>query len=90
MPIKKVLVLGGNLAGLTAALTRKHKLENEADFTVVSKSGRSICSTRSGIFPLETSTVRQPKLRAWAGAFGNEFLFFGSGARPAAHGPSHP
>jgi NADH dehydrogenase FAD-containing subunit len=38
MPIKKVLVLGGNFAGLTAALTLKHKLEKEADVTVVSKS----------------------------------------------------
>src|SRR6266700_7364998 len=38
MPNKKVLVLGGNFAGLTAALTLKHKLEKETDVTVVSKS----------------------------------------------------
>jgi sulfide:quinone oxidoreductase len=38
MSNKKVLVLGGNFAGLTAALLLKHKLAKEADVTVVSKS----------------------------------------------------
>lgn len=34
----KVLVLGGNFAGLTAALSVKHDLGNDVDVTVVSKS----------------------------------------------------
>jgi NADH dehydrogenase FAD-containing subunit len=38
MSDKKVLVLGGNFAGLTAALSVKHDLGNDADVTVVSKS----------------------------------------------------
>src|ERR687897_3269885 len=40
MSTKKVLVLGGNFAGLTAALSVKHELGNEVDVTVVSKSDR--------------------------------------------------
>jgi sulfide:quinone oxidoreductase len=36
----KVLVLGGNFAGLTAALSVKHELGSEVDVTVVSKSDR--------------------------------------------------
>jgi sulfide:quinone oxidoreductase len=35
---KKVLVLGGNFAGLTAALSVKHHLGDDVDVTVVSKS----------------------------------------------------
>lgn len=35
---KKVLVLGGNFAGLTAALSVKHELATNVDVTVVSKS----------------------------------------------------
>src|SRR6516225_883330 len=38
MTNKKVLVLGGNFAGLTAALSVKHELGNDVDVTVVSKS----------------------------------------------------
>lgn len=38
MPGKKVLVLGGNFAGLTAALSVKHELATNVDVTVVSKS----------------------------------------------------
>jgi sulfide:quinone oxidoreductase len=38
MAAKNVLVLGGNFAGLTAALTVKHELGAEADVRVVSKS----------------------------------------------------
>jgi NADH dehydrogenase FAD-containing subunit len=38
MPNKKVLVLGGNFAGLTAALTVKHELGKDVGVTVVSKS----------------------------------------------------
>jgi sulfide:quinone oxidoreductase len=38
MSDKKVLVLGGNFAGLTAALSVKHEVGNDADVTVVSKS----------------------------------------------------
>ena len=34
----KVLVLGGNFAGLTAALSVKHELGEDVDVTVVSKS----------------------------------------------------
>jgi sulfide:quinone oxidoreductase len=40
MPSEKVLVLGGNFAGLTAALRVKHDLGDEVDVTVVSKSDR--------------------------------------------------
>jgi sulfide:quinone oxidoreductase len=40
MPTKKVLVLGGNFAGLTAALSVKHELADDVDVTVVSKSDR--------------------------------------------------
>jgi NADPH-dependent 2,4-dienoyl-CoA reductase/sulfur reductase-like enzyme len=35
---KNVLVLGGNFAGLTAALSLKHELQDGVDVTVVSKS----------------------------------------------------
>jgi NADH dehydrogenase FAD-containing subunit len=38
MPNKKVIVLGGNFAGLTAALSVKHDLGDDVDVTVVSKS----------------------------------------------------
>jgi NADH dehydrogenase FAD-containing subunit len=38
MTNKKVLVLGGNFAGLTAALSVKHELGKDADVTVISKS----------------------------------------------------
>ncbi|MGH2577597.1 MAG: NAD(P)/FAD-dependent oxidoreductase, partial [Actinomycetota bacterium] len=38
MANKKVLVLGGNFAGLTAALSVKHELGRDVDVTVVSKS----------------------------------------------------
>jgi hypothetical protein len=37
---KKVLVLGGNFGGLTAALSVKHELEGDVDVTVVSMSDR--------------------------------------------------
>lgn len=40
MPHEKVLVLGGNFAGLTAALSLKHDLRDDVDVTVVSKSDR--------------------------------------------------
>src|SRR5512132_266238 len=40
MPQAKVLVLGGNFAGLTAALSVKHDLGDDVDVTVVSKSDR--------------------------------------------------
>lgn len=36
MTRKKVLVLGGNFGGLTAALTVKHELHGDVDVTVVS------------------------------------------------------
>jgi sulfide:quinone oxidoreductase len=38
MANKKVLVLGGNFAGLTAALSLKHRLHSDVDVTVVSMS----------------------------------------------------
>jgi NADH dehydrogenase FAD-containing subunit len=37
---KRVLVLGGNFGGLTAALSVKHELEGDVDVTVVSASDR--------------------------------------------------
>jgi sulfide:quinone oxidoreductase len=37
---KKVLVLGGNFGGLTAALSVKHELEGDVDVTVVSAADR--------------------------------------------------
>jgi len=40
MSTKKVLVLGGNFAGLTAALSLKHELGDGVDITVVAKSDR--------------------------------------------------
>ncbi len=40
----KVLVLGGNFAGLTAALAVKDELEDDVDVTVVSKSDRFVFS----------------------------------------------
>jgi NADH dehydrogenase FAD-containing subunit len=40
MTAKKVLVLGGNFAGLTAALSVKHELGEDVDVRVVSKSDR--------------------------------------------------
>jgi sulfide:quinone oxidoreductase len=40
MANKHVLVLGGNFAGLTAALSVKNKLGDGVDVTVVSKSDR--------------------------------------------------
>ncbi len=40
MANKKVLVLGGNFAGLTAALSVKREIEDDVDVTVVSKSDR--------------------------------------------------
>jgi NADPH-dependent 2,4-dienoyl-CoA reductase/sulfur reductase-like enzyme len=40
MSTKNVLVLGGNFAGLTAALSLKHELGDGVDITVVAKSDR--------------------------------------------------
>src|SRR6266498_4304240 len=40
MAHNRVLVLGGNFAGLTAALSVKHELGQDVDVTVVSKSDR--------------------------------------------------
>ena len=40
MSTRKVLVLGGNFAGLTAALSVKQELGTDAVVTVVSKSDR--------------------------------------------------
>ena len=40
MTNRRVLVLGGNFAGLTAALSVKYELQGEVDVTVVSKSDR--------------------------------------------------
>ena len=44
MTRKKVLVLGGNFGGLTAALSVKYELDGDVDVTVVSAS-TSFCST---------------------------------------------
>ena len=43
---KKVLVLGGNFAGLTAALSVKHELGRDVEVTVVSKSEGSSSTRR--------------------------------------------
>jgi sulfide:quinone oxidoreductase len=40
MSRKKVLVLGGNFAGLTAALAVRHELHGDVDVRVVSASDR--------------------------------------------------
>src|SRR5438874_2974558 len=40
MSRKKVLVLGGNFGGLTAALAVRHELHGDVDVTVVSASDR--------------------------------------------------
>jgi sulfide:quinone oxidoreductase len=40
MSNKNVLVLGGNFAGLTAALSLKHELQDGVEVTVVAKSDR--------------------------------------------------
>jgi sulfide:quinone oxidoreductase len=40
MPTQRVLVLGGNFAGLTAALSVKQDLGDDVDVTVISKSDR--------------------------------------------------
>ena len=48
MSTKKVLVLGGNFAGLTAALSVEHELGNDVDVTVVSKSDRFQLNHRDG------------------------------------------
>lgn len=42
MPSKKVLVLGGNFGGLTAALAVNHELHGDVDVTVVSASDRFV------------------------------------------------
>jgi sulfide:quinone oxidoreductase len=42
MSRKKVLVLGGNFGGLTAALAVKHELHGDVDVTVVSSSDRFV------------------------------------------------
>ena len=43
----KVLVLGGNFGGLTAALAVKHELDGDVDVTVVSPRTTASCSTRA-------------------------------------------
>jgi sulfide:quinone oxidoreductase len=40
MSRKKVLILGGNFGGLTAALAVRHELRGDVDVTVVSASDR--------------------------------------------------
>lgn len=40
----RVLVLGGNFGGLTAALSVRHELGDEADVTVVSAADRFLFS----------------------------------------------
>jgi sulfide:quinone oxidoreductase len=43
---KKVLVLGGNFGGLTAALSVKHELQGDVDVTVVAASDRFLFNPR--------------------------------------------
>jgi sulfide:quinone oxidoreductase len=40
MTAKRIVVIGGNFGGLTAALELKHELGADADITVISASGR--------------------------------------------------
>jgi len=42
MAREKVLVLGGNFGGLTAALAAQHELRGDVDVRVVSASDRSL------------------------------------------------
>ena len=46
MSRKKVLVLGGNFGGLTAAITVKHQLHGDVDVTVVSSSDEFLFTRR--------------------------------------------
>ncbi len=70
MANNKVLLLGGNFAGLTAALSVKHELRDDVDVTVVSKSDRFLFNpsliwvpfgkrkTRDIVFPLRRTFER--------------------------------
>ena len=49
MAREKVLVLGGNFGGLTAALAAQHELHGDVDVQVVSASDRSLFNP-SGIW----------------------------------------
>jgi sulfide:quinone oxidoreductase len=53
----KVLVLGGNFAGLTAALTVKHALDDDVDVTVVSKEDRFLFNPSFIWIPFEKRRV---------------------------------
>lgn len=53
----KVLVLGGNFAGLTAALTVKHELGDDVDVTVVSKEDRFLFNPSFIWIPFEKRRV---------------------------------
>ena len=54
----KVLVLGGNFAGLTAALSLKHDLHDEVDVTVVSKSEEFVFNPSFIWIPFGKRTVK--------------------------------
>jgi NADH dehydrogenase FAD-containing subunit len=58
MTAKKVLVLGGNFAGLTAALSVKHELGEDVDVRVVSKSDRFQFSPSLIWIPFGKRTVK--------------------------------
>jgi NADH dehydrogenase FAD-containing subunit len=72
MAARKVLVIGGNFAGLTAALELAHELGSEADVTVISASDR---------FLFNPSLIWLPfgKRRASDITFGLEPVFAGHG-----------
>ena len=59
MANERVLVLGGNFAGLMAALTVKHELGDGVDVTVVSKSDRFQFNPSLIWIPFGKRTVRQ-------------------------------
>jgi sulfide:quinone oxidoreductase len=54
---QRVLVLGGNFAGLTAALSVKHELEDDVDVTVVSKSDQFLFNPSLIWIPFGKRTV---------------------------------
>ncbi len=55
---QKVVVLGGNFAGLTAALSLKHELHDEVDVTIVSKSDEFLFNPSFIWIPFGKRTVK--------------------------------
>lgn len=55
---RKVVVLGGNFAGVTAALSLKHELHDDVDVTVVSKSSEFVFNPSLIWIPFGKRTVK--------------------------------